>query len=69
MASIRPWDRPTHKSILVHPKDKKDIIDNYSDVVYDVPCGWGEKSYIGETGRQFGIRLKEHQKDVEKLKT
>ena len=60
--------RPTNtlKSILVHPKDKKDITDN-SDVIYDVPCGGCKKSYIGETGRQFGIPLKEHQKDVEKI--
>ena len=36
-------------------------------MVYDIPCGGCEKSYIGETGRQFGIRLKEHQKDVEKI--
>ena len=30
-------------------------------------CDGCKKSYIGETGRQFGIRLKEHQKDVEKI--
>ena len=36
-------------------------------MVYDVPCGECEKSYIVETGRPFGIRLKEHQKDVEKI--
>ena len=62
-AAMRPTN--TLKSILVHPKDKKDITDN-SDVVYDIPCGGCSKSYIGETGRQFGTRLKEHQKDVEK---
>ena len=33
-------------------------------MVYDVPCGGCNKSYVGETGRQFGTRLKEHQKDV-----
>ena len=60
--------RPTNtlKSILVHPKDKREITDS-SDVVYDIPCGGCEKSYIGETGRQFRIRLKKHQKDVEKI--
>ena len=66
MASMRPTN--TLKSILVHSKDKKDVTDN-SDVVYDVPCGECEKSYIGETGRQFGICLKEYQKDVEKKYT
>ena len=51
---------------LSPPKGQKEIIDN-SDVVYDGPCGGCEKSYIGETGRQFGICLKEHQKYVEKI--
>ena len=60
-AAVRPTN--TLKSILVHPKDKKDITET-SDVVYDVPCGGYDKSYVGETGRQFGTRLKEHQKDV-----
>ena len=59
--------KPTNtiKSIIVHPKDKQDIAEN-SDVVYDVPWDGYKKSYIRETGRQFRIRLKEHQKDVEK---
>jgi len=60
--------RPTNtlKNLLVHPKDKKDI-EQKSEVVYDIPCKGCDKSYIGETGRQFGIRLKEHQKDTEKI--
>ena len=33
--------------------------------MYDVPCKGCDKSYIGETGRQFEIRMKEHQKDTE----
>ncbi len=62
--------RPTNtlKSILVHPKDKKDPSEN-SDVVYDIPCQTCNKSYIGETGRQFGVRLKEHKKDAESIAT
>ncbi len=53
--------RPTNtlKSILVYPKDKKDISQT-SEVVYDIPCKGCDKSYIGEMGRQFGVRLKEH---------
>ena len=60
--------KPTNtlKSILVHPKDKKDI-DQTSEVVYDIPCKGCNKSYIGETGRPFGVRKKEHQKDAEKI--
>ncbi|XP_072024912.1 uncharacterized protein [Amphiura filiformis] len=62
--------KPTNtlKSVLVHPKDKKDI-DQTSEVVYDIPCKGCNKSYIGETGRPFGVRKKEHQKDTEKIAT
>ncbi len=62
--------RPTNtlKSLLVHPKDKKDIKQT-SDVIYDIPCKTCNMSYIGETGRQFGVRLKEHQKDAESVAT
>ncbi|XP_072041288.1 uncharacterized protein [Amphiura filiformis] len=61
--------RPTNtlKSILVHPKDKKDILET-SDAVYEIPCKGCDKSYVGETGRQFGVRLKEHQQDSETVK-
>ena len=30
-----------------------------------IPCGSCEKVYIGEIGRKLGIRIKEHQRDVE----
>ena len=60
--------RPTNtlKSLLVHPKDKRDNLQT-SKVVYEVLCQGCEKSYVGETGRQLGVRLKEHQKDTEKI--
>ena len=32
--------------------------------MYSIPCGDCEKEYLGETKRQFGTRLKEHQKAV-----
>ena len=57
----------TLKNILVHPKDKKDITE-ISDAVYNIPCKSCDKSYIGETVRLFGTRLKEHQKDSEIIK-
>ena len=60
-AAVRPSN--TLKSILVHPKEKKDITET-SDVVYDVPCGGCDRSYVGETDRQFGTCLREHQKNV-----
>jgi len=30
------------------------------DSVHKIPCARCEKCYIGETGRKFGTRLKEH---------
>ena len=34
------------------------------DVVYKIPCGNCLWSYIGETGRSFGTRKKEHTRNV-----
>ena len=54
----------TIKNMLVHPKDKRELEDK-SGVIYKIPCASCEQTYIGETGRNFGYRFKEHQKDVE----
>ena len=35
--------------------------------VYSIPCGDCEKEYLGQSKRQFGTRLKEHQKTVSTL--
>jgi len=44
----------------------KDLIDPKNlKGVYSVPCSCG-KIYIGETGRSFGIRLREHINDISK---
>ena len=50
----------------MHPKDKRPITDN-AGVVYKIPCQQCPKSYIGETGRRFGIRLEEHKDEVDKV--
>ena len=63
--AMRPYN--TLKSLLVHPKDKQDI-NKTCGVIYDIQCKECKKSYIGETGRVFGTRLKEHQKDSKKVK-
>ena len=34
------------------------------EVVYQVSCKQCPKTYIGETGRKLGIRIKEHRDDV-----
>ena len=52
------------RNLLVHPKDKVEMSEK-CEVVYKIPCGSCEKVYIRETGRKLGIRIKEHQKDVE----
>jgi len=51
---------------LVHPKD---IVtdDKKSEVVYKIPCKNCEASYIGETGRTLGNRIKEHRSEVDSV--
>ncbi len=56
----------TIRNLLVHPKDKRDQRET-SGVVYKIPCKNCAKCYIGETGRNFGYRLDEHQKDVNEV--
>ncbi|XP_048120771.1 uncharacterized protein LOC125308359 [Alosa alosa] len=53
------------RQILVHPKDQIPP-EKKCDVIYEIPCLTCNKMYIGETGRQFGTRKKEHQKECEK---
>ena len=49
---------------LVHPKDKvKD--EEKTKLIYHVPCKNCSSSYFGETGRKFGLRIKEHKKEVD----
>ena len=35
-----------------------------TDAIYSIPCNDCDNEYIGQTKRQFGTRLKEHQKVV-----
>ncbi|XP_072025290.1 uncharacterized protein [Amphiura filiformis] len=63
--AMRPHN--TLRNLLVHPKDKIES-NKTCEVVYRVDCKGCDKTYIGETGRAFGTRLKEHQKDAEKVK-
>ncbi|XP_072039550.1 uncharacterized protein [Amphiura filiformis] len=62
--AMRPHN--TLKQNLVHPKDKIEATKT-CDCVYEIPCKSCKKSYIGETGRPFGVRLKEHLKESEKI--
>jgi len=51
-------------SLQVLPKDKvKD--EQKTELIYRVPCKNCCSSYIGETDRKFGLRIKEHNKEVD----
>ena len=50
---------------LVHPKDKQ-LKEGTPNCVYEIPCKNCSTTYVGETKRQFGIRLSEHRKEAEK---
>ncbi|XP_072030495.1 uncharacterized protein [Amphiura filiformis] len=58
----------TLRNILVHPKDKRDSLQT-AECVYEIPCRNCEKTYIGETSRVLGTRLKEHKTEAEKAST
>ena len=61
-SAVRP--HTTMRKILVHPKDqiKKE---HKCGVIYEVPCKNCNQTYVGETGRQLGVRLNEHRKETE----
>ena len=59
--SIATANRPqrTLRNIFVHPKDKvKD--EEKTELIYLIPCKNCASSYIGETDRKLGLRMKEH---------
>jgi hypothetical protein len=54
----------TLRSQLVRFKPKSDnVLNKY--VIYSIPCECS-KSYTGETGRAFDVRLKEHKNSIKK---
>ena len=58
--------RRTLRNLLVHPKDKL-VTKQKAGAIYEISCVDCHKSYICETGRPFGVRLLEHQREVQKL--
>jgi hypothetical protein len=55
--------------LIWHPKWRKltNTCNQKTHAVYSIPCGDCEKEYLGQSKRQFGTRLKEHQKAVSSL--
>ncbi|XP_072039459.1 uncharacterized protein [Amphiura filiformis] len=62
-SSVKP--HTSLRRLLVHPKDKVDM-DDKTGVIYEIPCHNCPKTYVGETGRRFGTRKKEHRVESEK---
>jgi len=63
---IATANRPhqTLRNLVVHPQDRvKD--EEKTELIYRVPCKNCSSSYVGETGRKFGLRIKEHKKEVD----
>ena len=52
--------------IFAKPKDPVKT-NQKTHAVYSIPCGDCEKEYLDQSKRQFGTRLKEHQKAVSTL--
>ncbi|XP_072017464.1 uncharacterized protein [Amphiura filiformis] len=61
--AVRP--HTTLRKMLVHPKDKRDPMST-TDCIYEIPCANCDNTYVGETGRRFETRLKEHKKKLRK---
>ena len=51
------------RHIFAKPKDPV-TKEQGTDAIYSIPCNDCDNEYIGQTKRQFGTRLKEHQKAV-----
>ena len=53
------------KGIDLNPKPKDPVTkEQRTGAIYSIPCNDCDNEYIGQTKRQFGTRLKEHQKAV-----
>ena len=57
----------TLRKHLVHPKEKNKPSETAAVCVYEISCKICEITYVGETGRLLGARLKEHRKHAEKI--
>ena len=59
--AIKPYKPKGYTGTSKDKQDKEDV----TECVYKVPCANCDKTYIGEIGRKFGVRLQEHRTEVE----
>ena len=45
--------------------NRKCKIEQASEAIYRIPCTSCDKVYVGETGRNFGVRMNEHRKEAD----
>ena len=62
--ALKPYLTLGH--IFAKPKDPVET-NQKTHAIYSIPCGDCDKEYLGQSKRQFGTRLKEHQKAVSTL--
>ena len=62
--TVRPYK--TLRQCLVYPKDKRTVQES-AEVVYFIRCKDYPMVYMGEMGRRFAVRQKEHKKDLKQL--
>ena len=57
--------RLDHVFLTVYSSMDKVKDEEKTEVICRVPCKNCSSSYVGETGRKFGLRIKEHNKEVD----
>ena len=60
---VRLRPNRTPRQMLVKPRDPVPI-EQQNGVVYRIPCGDCESTYVGQSGRSLACRMKEHQRAV-----
>jgi len=63
-AGVASKPHRTIRNELVHPTDKVQF-EEVSECIYQIPCKNCDTVYGGETGKNLGVRVGEHKKEVE----
>ena len=63
MTAILSINRTLNSHVKVAQKPFQTLGQKFgTEAIYSIPCNDCDNEYIGQTKRQFGTRLKEHQK-------